>query len=99
MAEDPIPTVTEEERAIAVARSRRMYQTDLASNLATAEDRGRREGEQIGERRGERRGERKGRREASIEFARNLLARNWPVKDISEMTGLTAAEIEALNHP
>ena len=36
-------TVSQEERERAVLRSRRMYQTDLQSNLATAEDRGRRE--------------------------------------------------------
>jgi DNA-binding phage protein len=35
-------TVTQEEREQAIARSRRMYQTDLQSNLATAEDRGER---------------------------------------------------------
>ena len=33
--------VTEEERIRAAERSRRMYQTDMQSNLATAEDRGR----------------------------------------------------------
>ena len=35
--------VTEEDRIRAVERSRRMYQTDLQSNLATARDRGRKE--------------------------------------------------------
>ena len=34
------PPVTEEERMLAHARSRRMYQSDLESNMATAERRG-----------------------------------------------------------
>ena len=36
--------VTDEERFRAKLRSQRMYQTDLASDLATAEDRGERRG-------------------------------------------------------
>ena len=38
-------SVIQEEKERAINRSRRMYQTDMDSNLATAEDRGRREGE------------------------------------------------------
>ena len=37
-------SVTQEEKERAINRSRRMYQTDMDSNLATAEKRGRREG-------------------------------------------------------
>jgi hypothetical protein len=37
-------SVTQEEKERAINRSRRMFQTDIESNLATAEDRGRREG-------------------------------------------------------
>ena len=44
MAGDLLMSVSKDERERAVFRSRRMYQTDLLSNLATAEDRGRREG-------------------------------------------------------
>ena len=36
--------ITEEERICAVERSRRMYQTDMQSNWATARDQGRKEG-------------------------------------------------------
>ena len=80
--------VTEEERARAVARSRRMYETDLLSNLTTAEDRGRREGE----RKGRREGERKGRREVAI----SMLGLNLPIEIIEKSTGLPRSEIEKL---
>ena len=44
MAGELLMSISKDERERAVFRSRRMYQTDLMSNLATAEDRGRREG-------------------------------------------------------
>jgi predicted transposase/invertase (TIGR01784 family) len=44
MASELLMSVSQDERERAVFRSRRMYQTDLQSNLATAEDRGRRDG-------------------------------------------------------
>ena len=37
-------SISQDERERAVFRSRRMYQTDLQSDLATAEDRGERRG-------------------------------------------------------
>ena len=40
--------ITEEERICAVERSRRMYQTDMQSNWATARDQGRKEGREEG---------------------------------------------------
>ncbi len=52
--------ISVDERERAVFRSRRMFQTDLQSNLATAEDSG------------GRRGERKGKAMRSMEIARNL---------------------------
>lgn len=80
--------ISVDERERAVFRSRRMYQTDLQSNLATAEDRG--------ERRGERIGERKGKAMRSMEIARNLLGMNLPLEQIASATGLTREEIEGL---
>ncbi len=41
MAGDRLMSISQDERERAVFRSRRMYQTDLQSDLATAEDRGR----------------------------------------------------------
>lgn len=40
MAGDLLMSISQDERERAVFRSRRMYQTDMQSNLATAEDRG-----------------------------------------------------------
>ena len=76
--------VTEEERFRAKLRSRRMYQTDLASDLATAEDRGVRRGIEIGK------------HNVSIEVARKLLRRDWPINDIAEVTDLRIEEVESL---
>jgi len=44
MAGNLLMSISQDERERAVFRSRRMYQTDLQSNLATAEDRGERRG-------------------------------------------------------
>ena len=41
MAGDLLMSISQDERERAVFRSQRMYQTDMQSNLATAEDRGR----------------------------------------------------------
>ena len=43
MAGNLLMSISQDERERAVFRSRRMYQTDLQSDLATAEDRGRRQ--------------------------------------------------------
>lgn len=43
MAGNRLMSISQDERERAVFRSRRMYQTDLQSDLATAEDRGRRQ--------------------------------------------------------
>ena len=79
-------SISKDERERAVFRSRRMYQTDRASDLATAEDRGERRGIEIGK------------RNKSIEFARRLLRRNRPVDEIAEDTGLSIEEIESLKN-
>lgn len=44
MAGNLLMSISQDERERAVFRSRRMYQTDLQSDLATAEDRGERRG-------------------------------------------------------
>ena len=72
--------VTPEERERAVNLSRKKYQTDRDSNIATAEARG------------ESNGEKKGR----IAVARNMMKRNRPIEEIIEDTGLTREEVENL---
>lgn len=59
MAGELLMSISQDERARAVFRSRRMYQTDLQSDLATAEDRG--------ERRGRAKGRTEGRAEGRVE--------------------------------
>jgi len=44
MAGELLMSISQDERERAVFRSRRMYQTDMDSNLATAEDRGEKKG-------------------------------------------------------
>lgn len=80
MAGNLLMSISQDERERAVFRSRRMYQTDLQSNLATAEDRG----------------ERKGRTAEKIEIARNLLKINLPLEQITMATGLTREEVKNL---
>ena len=76
MAGNLLMSISKDENERAVFRSRRMYQTDLESNLATAEDRG----------------EKKGRREV----AKNMLAVDMPINQITLLTGLTENEITEL---
>lgn len=78
MAGNLLMSISQDERERAVFRSRRMYQTDLQSDLATAKDNGRVAG----------------RAERSIEIARNLLKINLPLEQFSAATGLTVEEIE-----
>ena len=84
--------ISQDERERAVFRSRKMYQTDLASNLATAEDRGFKNGE----RRGIKIGERRGAHDRSLFIAQRMLRRNRPIEEIMEDTALSREEIEAL---
>ncbi len=72
--------ITEEERICAVERSRRMYQTDMQSNWATARDQGRKEG----------------REEKSFEIARNLIQMGLSFEQIKEATGLSLEEVKRL---
>jgi predicted transposase/invertase (TIGR01784 family) len=81
MAGSLLMSVSKDERERAVYRSRRMYQTDMQSNIATAEDRG----------------EQRGRREGAFAIARNLLGMNMPLDQIVTATGLTREEVENLD--
>ncbi len=73
-------SISQDERERAVFRSRRMYQTDMLSNLATVEERGEKRGIVAGK----------------IEVARNLLGMKLPLDQIIKATGLTREEIERL---
>ena len=78
MAGELLMSISQDERERAVFRSRRMYQTDLQSNLATAEDRGRRIGRQ----------------EGKLEIARMMLSAGEPIEKVMNYTGLTNPKME-----
>ena len=84
MAGELLMSISQDERERAVFRSRRMYQTDLQSNLATAEERGKRLGRQ------------EGRSERNFEIARMMLSAGEPTEKIMSYTGLTRQEITQL---
>jgi len=88
MAGELLMSISKDERERAVFRSRRMYQTDLQSDLATAEDRGERRGRSIGRQ--------EGKQEQRLEIARSMIADGEPVEKIMRYTGLTLAEIDRL---
>lgn len=80
MAGNLLMSISQDEHERAVFRSRRMYQTDLESNLATAEERGLK----------------KGRREEKKEIARIMLSAGEPMSKITLFTGLTEEEVRGL---
>lgn len=86
MAGDLLMSISQDERERAVFRSRRMYQTDQQSNIATAEDRGKKIGIGIGE------------KNRSIEIARDLMKINLPLDQIAMATGLTSEEVNRLRN-
>ncbi|GHV48502.1 hypothetical protein FACS1894204_12800 [Synergistales bacterium] len=81
MAGSLLMGVSKDERERAVYRSRRMFQTDMQSNITTATDRGRQEGRQ----------------ETTFAIARKMIAEGEPVEKITRYTGLTSEEMESLN--
>ncbi|MDR1580608.1 MAG: Rpn family recombination-promoting nuclease/putative transposase [Synergistaceae bacterium] len=81
MAGSLLMSVSKDERERAVFRSRRMYETDMQSNLATAEDRGRKEGW----------------RDGALAVAQNMIAEGESVEKITKYTGLTREEVEKLD--
>jgi predicted transposase/invertase (TIGR01784 family) len=89
MAGDLLMSISQDERERAIYRSQRMFQTDMASNIATAEDRG--------EKRGEKKGRAEGELAKALAIARNMIRRKRPIEEIIEDTGLTREEIENLS--
>ena len=76
MAATLLQEISRDEIEKAHARSRRMYETDLYSNIHTAEARGKIEGRA------------EGKIEGKIEIARNLLSKGSSYKFIQEITEL-----------
>jgi predicted transposase/invertase (TIGR01784 family) len=76
--------ISQNERERAVFRSRRMYQSDLESNLRVAEREGRKEGRK------------EGLEEGQKNVAKNMLGRGYSVEEVTECTALPREEVEKL---
>ena len=85
MASTILMSISKDERECVLFRSRRKFQTDYESDIATAEDRGKREGEARGEVKG-----------IGI-MARRLKEEGiMTLDEISRISGLPLAEVEEL---
>ncbi len=96
MAGEILMGVSKDERERAVFRSRRMYETDMASNYATVWDEGKKEGREEGIVIGERGGIKKGVVKNRKEVARIMLEAGEPIEKIMAYSRLTREEIERL---
>jgi predicted transposase/invertase (TIGR01784 family) len=76
--------ISKNEKERAIFRSRRMYQSDLESNLRVAERTGRKEGLKEGVEEGRK------------DVARNMLSKGFPVEQVAECTTLSREEVEKL---
>lgn len=81
-------SISQSESERAIFRSRRKFQTDYGSDMATARDNGRAEG--LAE------GRQEGRQEGKLEIARMMLSASEPMEKIMSYTGLTKQEITQL---
>jgi predicted transposase/invertase (TIGR01784 family) len=64
--------------------------------LYQAEQRGIKKGKEEGKEEGKKEGKEEGKEEERISIAKNMLKLNFPLDAISQVTGLTASEIEKL---
>jgi len=80
VAGDLLMSVSQDDRERAIFRSRRMYQSDLESNMLTARRNGREEG----------------REKRNIEIVQYALNNNKSIEDIVAVTGLSYGEVERL---
>jgi predicted transposase/invertase (TIGR01784 family) len=100
--------ISQNEKERAIFRSRRMYQTDLESNLRVAERTGRKEGLDEGRKEGLDEGRKEGRKEGLDEgrkegieegqknVAKNMLSKGLPVEQVAAYTMLPREEVEKL---
>jgi len=94
MASTLLMEISQDEHQRAKYRSRRMYETDMTSNLLTAEERGEKRGLVLGEKRGLILGEERGKLSQSRAIAQLMKANNEPCEKIMQYTGLSLADVE-----
>lgn len=92
VAGELLMSVSQDEHERAVFRSRRMAETDRMSDLATAEDRGKR----IGREEGRKEGIDIGYEKRNKEIAQKLLSLGRPLSEIKVVTSLSEEEIKKL---
>ena len=109
VAAEVLRTISKDEHARAKNMSRRKFETDTFSNLATAEERGRRAGRAEGRAEGHAEGLAEGHAEGlaeghaegaatkALHIAQNMRSLGIPVDTIVAATGLTREEIEKLS--
>ena len=89
MAGNLLMSVSQDEKERAVFRSRKMYQTDLLSNLQTAYDNGVTQGLQ----QGLQQGTENGKMAEKLETLKKARSMNLPMDIIATLTGLSVEEI------
>jgi predicted transposase/invertase (TIGR01784 family) len=102
VAGEVLMSISKDEKERAIFRSRRMYRSDLESNLITAERRGRTEGRMEGRMEGRTEGRiegiTEGERSKAITIAESLLLMDLPIEQIIMATGLTREEVSNLRN-
>ena len=96
MAGELLMSISQNEAERAIFRSRRKFQTDYGSDMATARDNGRAEGLVEGRKEGLIEGRKEGRQEGKFEIARMMLSACESIEKIISYTGLTKQEITQL---
>ena len=102
MAAKVLTSISKDEHERAKFMSRRKFETDMYSNLMTAEKRGeirgREEGIAIGEERGITIGEERGREEKNREIVLEMKRENFSDEVIARITKLPMEEIKKYTH-
>ena len=97
VASNLLMSISQDERERAIFRSRKKFQMDHASDMATAEDRGERIGREKGIVEGREKGIVEGEARGIAQMARRLKEEGTlSIEDIARLSGLTIAEIEEL---
>jgi len=92
VATEVLTTISQDEHERARLRSRRMFETDMVSNLLTAEERGRIAGHAEGMKEGMREGLVEGMEVALTEVIRRMKADGMSIEDVARYTQLTVNE-------
>ena len=92
VATEVLTTISQDEHERARLRSRRMFETDMVSNLLTAEERGRIAGHAEGMKEGMKEGLVEGMEVALTEVIRRMKADGMSIEDVARYTQLTVNE-------